>query len=80
MFPHSAIPADGDIGRGTGNRIRKLDVAGYGIGDVHFDTSFSGFCVLRAGAAFAGRKDAFRAGSEGTILHTLSGPSAAAIG
>lgn len=29
------------------------------INGVHFDISFSGFCGLRAGTAFAGRKDAF---------------------
>ena len=74
-LPHPAVLADGGVGRGIEDQIRDLNAADRGICDVHFDTSFNESDGLRAGAAFAGRKYAFRAGSAGAILHTPARPS-----
>ena len=78
-LPHPAVLAHGCVGRGIEDQIRDPNVADRGICDVHFDTSFNESDVLRAGAAFAGRKYAFRAGSAGESLHTPARPSLSKI-
>jgi hypothetical protein len=74
-LPHPAVLADGCVGRGIEDQIRNLNVTDRDICDVHFDTSFNESDGLRAGAAFAGRKYAFRAGSEDEFLHNQLDPS-----